>query len=91
MSSHHLLSTTFSSGCVAGESRRKPQSVAYKAVFRRRIEQRLTELARYIASKANSAEIPYGYLKRIDALCQALAGMPEGGAPRDDIMPGLRT
>ena len=64
--------------------------MAYKVVFRRRAEQRLAELAVYIANEAG-AEVAHGYLNRIYALCQALAEMPERGRPRDDIMPGLRT
>lgn len=61
-----------------------------KVVFRRRAEDRLTELGLYIAEEAG-AEIAYGYLSRIYLACAALADFPERGRRRDDILPGLRT
>lgn len=61
----------------------------HKVVFRPRAEQRLTELAVYIASQA-STEVANGYLDRILATCDALAHFPERGSKRDDIRPGLR-
>jgi toxin ParE1/3/4 len=64
--------------------------VAHKVVFRRRAENRLSELYDYIAGQA-SPEIAIGYIRRIRDACVALATYPERGRRRDDILPGLRT
>ena len=64
--------------------------MAHSVIFRRRAEQRLTELGVYIAERS-SAAIANGYIDRIYAACMTLSHFPERGTKRDDIQPGLRT
>jgi toxin ParE1/3/4 len=70
-------------------ARRKPPSVVHKVFFRRRAEDRLTELYDYIASQG-SPQTAIDYVTRIRVACMALATFPERGRRRDDILPGLR-
>jgi toxin ParE1/3/4 len=58
--------------------------VAHKVFFRRRAEDRLTELYHYIASHS-SPQTAIDYVARV--ACMALATFPERGRRRDDILP----
>lgn len=53
-------------------------------------ERDLNELLDYIASVA-TPEIADRYVDDLITYCEGLATFPEGGTPRDDIRPGLRT
>ena len=70
-------------------ARRKLPSVAHKVFFRRRAEDRLTELYDYIAGQS-SPQTAIDYVARIRMACMAPATFPERGRRRDDILPGLR-
>jgi toxin ParE1/3/4 len=59
-------------------ARRKPLGVAHKVFFRRRAEDRLTELYDYIASHS-SPQTAIDYVARIRMACMALATFPERG------------
>jgi len=64
--------------------------VTRRVVFRPSAEADLTALYRYIAQASGSGRA-LGYLSRIETACMDLAQLPERGARRDDILPGLRT
>lgn len=61
----------------------------FKVTFRPLAEEDLFALYEYIAARADT-ETAAGYIERITELCKALETFPERGAPRFDIMPGLR-
>jgi toxin ParE1/3/4 len=65
-------------------ARRKLPSVAHKVFFRRRAEDRLTELYDYIASQG-SPQTAIDYVTRIRVACMVLATFPERGRRRVTI------
>jgi toxin ParE1/3/4 len=64
--------------------------VAHRVYFRPQAEAELAALYDYIANVSGEA-VAGGYIARIETACLALSTVPERGARRDDIEPGLRT
>jgi toxin ParE1/3/4 len=61
-----------------------------KIVFRPRADNDLFDLYRYIAEQSGSNDIAFSYMEKLRKLCLALSEFSERGAPRSDIVPGLR-
>jgi toxin ParE1/3/4 len=51
----------------------------------------LKEIARYVLQRSGSRSVAENYLRRIRQRCRDVGLFPEGGTPRDDLAPGLRT
>jgi toxin ParE1/3/4 len=51
----------------------------------------LAEIFGYVLEKSQSVVVAKGYVQRIKARCERIGNAPEGGRPRDDLEPGLRT
>jgi toxin ParE1/3/4 len=51
----------------------------------------LGEIYRYVALKSQNRTTAEDFVKRIKARCSRIGLVPEGGRPRDDLEPGLRT
>lgn len=51
----------------------------------------LKSIYRYIAAASGSGSVAQGYIARIMARCRKIGDAPNGGTPRDDLLPGLRT
>lgn len=62
----------------------------YAVIFSPEAEEDLVNLYEYIAAAA-SPSVAFGYIERIEELCNVLSTVPLGGTSRDDIRPGLRT
>jgi toxin ParE1/3/4 len=62
----------------------------YEIVFLAEAEDDLNNLFDYIADQSGAVRAQ-SYVGRIEAACGKLAAFPNRGAPRDDLLPGLRT
>jgi toxin ParE1/3/4 len=62
----------------------------YEIVFLAEAESDLNNLFDYIADQSGAVRAQ-DYVGRIEAACAKLASFPNRGAPRDDLLPGLRT
>lgn len=62
----------------------------YEIVFLAEAESDLNSLFDYIADQSGAVRAQ-AYIGRIEAACAKLASFPNRGAPRDDLLPGLRT
>jgi toxin ParE1/3/4 len=62
----------------------------YEIVFLAEAEDDLNNLFDYIADQSDAVRAQ-GYVGRIEAACGKLTAFPNRGAPRDDLLPGLRT
>jgi toxin ParE1/3/4 len=51
----------------------------------------LGEIYRYVALKSQNRTVAEDFVKRIKVRCSRIGMVPEGGRPRDDLEPGLRT
>ncbi len=67
----------------------RPSRVTFEIVFRPQAEADLNALFDYIAEEAGAA-VAGNFIGRIEAACLTLETSPQRGAPRDDILPGLR-
>ena len=63
--------------------------MAFKVVFRPQAEADLTALYDYISHEAG-IRVAGDFIARVEEACLSLAALPARGAPRDDIVPGLR-
>ncbi len=61
-----------------------------KIVFRPRADNDLFDLYRYIAEQSGSNDTAFAYSEKLRTLCFSLNEFSERGAPRGDIVPGLR-
>ena len=61
----------------------------FEITFHPRARADLFDIHDYIAAQAGFA-VASGFVKRIEAACQALETFPHRGTRRDDIIPGLR-
>lgn len=64
--------------------------MARKVVFRAAAERDLTKLYRDIRDQRGEPTVAIDYIRRIRAYCEGFSELPERGAKRDDIRPGLR-
>ena len=62
----------------------------YSVVFLAEAEGDLNNLFDYIADQSGALRAQ-NYIGRIEAACAKLSSFPNKGAPRDDLLPGLRT
>jgi toxin ParE1/3/4 len=62
----------------------------YEVVFLAEAEGDLNNLFDYIADQSGAVRAQT-YVARIEAACSKLASFPNRGAPRPDLLPGLRT
>lgn len=62
----------------------------YEIVFLAEAESDLNNLFDYIADQSGAVRAQ-NYIGRIEAACAKLASFPNRGAPRDGLLPGLRT
>jgi toxin ParE1/3/4 len=60
-------------------------------VFRKRALRDLDEISKKLTRRSGSADVAARYLERILATCSRIGDAPEGGRPREDIRPGLRS
>ncbi|MGX5831849.1 type II toxin-antitoxin system RelE/ParE family toxin [Mesorhizobium sp. 43Arga] len=51
----------------------------------------LQGIYRIIAEASQSNVVALGFVQRIMARCRKIGDVPNGGRPRDDLEPGLRT
>lgn len=51
----------------------------------------LQDIYLFVVSRGASAGTARAYVDRIRAACRRIGHAPEGGRPRDDLAPGLRT
>jgi len=63
--------------------------VSHRVVFSPEALADLLDLYEYIAERSG-AERALGYIGRIEVCCRNLTTLPERGARRDDLRPGLR-
>ena len=64
-----------------------PVSVSYRPEA---IED-LQQIYRFIADASQSHRVAAEFIERIMRRCRAIGDAPNGGRPRDDLHPGLRT
>lgn len=62
----------------------------FEVVFRPRAESDLFNLYTHIANESGSNDIAFSYVRKLEAACLSLGEFPDRGAPRDDIVKGLR-
>ena len=62
----------------------------YEIVILAEAESDLNNLFDFIADQSGAVRAQ-NYVGRIEAACTKLASFPNRGAPRDDLLPGLRT
>ena len=63
--------------------------MTYRVVLTPEAQDDLAQLYAYIAER-DGQQRASGYIDRIEALCSALADMPDRGVNRDDLRPGLK-
>ncbi|WP_348632086.1 type II toxin-antitoxin system RelE/ParE family toxin [Mesorhizobium sp. M2E.F.Ca.ET.219.01.1.1] len=51
----------------------------------------MAEVYRFIATQGQSRNVALAFVRRIHARCRKIGDAPNGGRPRDDLQPGLRT
>jgi toxin ParE1/3/4 len=51
----------------------------------------LADIFAFVLARSQSLVTAKGYVRRIKARCERVGDAPEGGRPRDDLEPGLRT
>ncbi|MBN9552119.1 MAG: type II toxin-antitoxin system RelE/ParE family toxin [Alphaproteobacteria bacterium] len=51
----------------------------------------LADIYRFIATRGQSRDVALAFVRRIRARCHKIGDAPNGGRPRDDLRPGLRT
>lgn len=51
----------------------------------------LQDIYQYLRDRGTSAAVSRGYVRRLRATCEGIGKAPNGGRPRDDLQPGLRT
>ena len=61
----------------------------YEVVFLAEAESDLNNLFEYIADQSGAVRAQ-NYIGRIETACLKLSNFPNRGAPRDDLLPGLR-
>ncbi|MBY3196108.1 type II toxin-antitoxin system RelE/ParE family toxin [Rhizobium leguminosarum] len=62
-----------------------------KVIYRPEALSDLRQIYIDIADMSRSHVIANGFVKRIMTRCRKIGDAPNGGRPRDDLMPGLRT
>ena len=62
----------------------------YPVVFRPAAIEQLDSIEEYVFGRSLDARAARTYVARIEARCKAIGQAPFGGAPRDDLEPGLR-
>ncbi|WP_313617358.1 type II toxin-antitoxin system RelE/ParE family toxin [Agrobacterium sp.] len=62
-----------------------------KVIYRPEAIADLKDIYRIVAGVSRSHEVASDFVDRIMARCRKIGNAPHGGAPRDDLEPGLRT
>ncbi|MGX5805106.1 type II toxin-antitoxin system RelE/ParE family toxin [Bradyrhizobium sp. Arg314] len=62
-----------------------------KVTYRPQAISDLQGIYRIIAEASQSDVVASGFVQRIMARCRKIGDVPNGGRPRDDLEPGLRT